>query len=469
MLDKEISDLIGYAETHLLLDGLDERRAARKIAKLIGVDDFVPEEPDTELIDNASSPDKFVAPLIAYAAEHGKTVTKSEIMDVLCLKPSELNDLFFDTHGVNKARAFDFLYDYNVKSGYVDLAVGAASDRWEAKELKTRIEIIIDLLPRDEVKSGAQCPLCKENEGAVGRENMRTVSLELGGEEWFFAYARHHYFDEHAHFVKREHSPMKSVKDTLVKLAEAADFVGENGFVGTNSTADNGGGKINSHEHFHAGAKNAPMLRAPILRRVKSKEYPYLEISMLDWYGTVFRVMHSNLEKTVEFVDKLIAAWKNYSDAKIVNPDGNKNFVNVVARKVGGKYCFDVVLRSNGMKKHRTPQEYSEIKADALSLNDVLGYFVLPTKLSEQLKQVQLYLDGTVPFDKNDLPEQMKPFAGLVERMLSAQGGTVSKLEAKLNIHDEIDAVCEKILASTAVFDKDTVVPFLDSLDIREL
>lgn len=468
MLDKEISNLLSYAENYLLLDALDVSRAANKLVKLVGLDGYAAEEPDTELIDDLTSPDKLVEPLIAYAAEHGKTVTKSEIMDVLCLKPSEINDLFFDTHGVNVSKAFDFLYDYNVKSGYVDLAAGAASDRWEAKELKSKIEVIIDLLPREQ-STAVPCPLCRENEGAVGRENMRTISLELSGEEWYFAYARHHYFSEHAHFVKGEHSPMTSVKETLVKLAEAADFVGSDGFVGTNSTAENGGGKINSHEHFHVGFKSAPMLRAATNKRVKSKDYPYLEISMLDWYGTVFRVSHSNLEKTVEFVDKFIEAWKSYSDAKITNPDGKKNFVNVVARKVGGKYCFDIVLRSNGLKKHRMPQEYSEIKADALSLNDVLGYFVLPTKLSGQLKQVGLYLDGTASFDKDKLPDDMKPFAGMIERMLAAQGGTVSKLEAKLNLHDEIDAVCEKILASTAVFDKDTVAAFLDSLDIREL
>ena len=110
--------------------------------------------------------------------------------------------------------------------------------------------------------------------------------------------------------------------------------------------------------------------------------------------------------------------------------------------------------------------DYEEIKAGALSITDILGYFVLPTKLSEELKTAQLYLDGTLPFD----PKETKiPLAKTVERLLKAQGGTVSKLEAKLNIHDEIDAVCEKILASTAVFDGQTAADFLGSLGIREL
>ena len=97
-----------------------------------------------------------------------------------------------------------------------------------------------------------------------------------------------------------------------------------------------------------------------------------------------------------------------------------------------------------------------------------MGYFVLPTKLSEQLKQVQLYLDGTMPFDAANMPATIKPFAKMIERMLGEQGGTVSKLEAKLNVHDEIDAACEKILAATAI-DGASLSAFLSSLDIATI
>ncbi|MDE5593607.1 MAG: hypothetical protein K2I75_06720, partial [Clostridiales bacterium] len=86
-------------------------------------------------------------------------------------------------------------------------------------------------------------------------------------------------------------------------------------------------------------------------------------------------------------------------------------------------------------------------------------------KLSEQLKTAQLYLDGTLPYDK----ETKIPLAKTVERLLKAQGGnTVSKLEAKLNIHDEVDLVCEKILASTAI-DPTSLEQFLGTLGIRQM
>ena len=44
MLDKEISNLIAYAETHLLLDELDAAQATRRILSTLKLDSFTPEE-----------------------------------------------------------------------------------------------------------------------------------------------------------------------------------------------------------------------------------------------------------------------------------------------------------------------------------------------------------------------------------------------------------------------------------------
>ncbi len=471
MLDKEIANLIAFAETNLMLDALDGDQAKRRICAILGIE-CDKAEPDEELTQN--TPTALIEPLLKYALEKkvcdeaGLPAVRAAILDALSLRPSEINDLFSDTYAVNKQKAFDFLYDYCVKDGYVDLDRIAKNDRWEAKELKSKIEIIINLMPQATTDGYPKCPLCAENEGYKDCANMRSVLTDLGDEDWYFNYSRHQYFDRHGVLVSGEHKPMTDGKEMLEKLALAADFIGAEGFVGTNAVAEHGGAKNTAHEHFQTGFRTTPMLRAGIKQKLKSREYPYLDMGLVDWYGTVIRFSHSNLEKTVEFADKLNAAWKSFSDERIVNPDGKKNFCNFVVIK-NDKYTFDIVLRSNGMKKHRTSPEYDEIKTDALSLTDILGYFVLPTGLSERLKELQLYLDGTVAYDADTLSPAMKPFSKMIERMLKEQGGTVTKLEAKLNVHDEIDAVCEKILASTAVFDGETIKPFLDSLGIDEV
>ena len=468
MLEQEISNLLAYGQANLLLDELDSYQAARRIARMLKISDIMLVQP-AEDAETAANPNKLLEPLIKYALENnivgadGVKQLKAEIMDAVMLKPSEINDLFAGTYSVNKQKAFDFLYDYSVKCGYVDLDECAKNDRWEAKELKSKIEIIINVMPQAKTDKYPKCPLCRENEGFLSRANMRSVNFDIDGEEWTYCYSRHQYFDKHGVLVNAEHTPLKGGLDTVKKLAQAADFIGADGFVGCDSLSENGGALNTKHEHFKSGYRTTPMLRQGYKTRLKSQEYPYLEMGTVDWYSTVIRFAHSSFEKITEFADKLIAAWKSYSDERIVN-DGTKNFVSLVCRKVNSKYCFDVVLRSTGVKRPRLAADYEEIKADALSITDILGYFVLPNKLSEELKTAQLYLDGTLPYESG----AKIPLAKTVERLMKAQGGTVTKLEAKLNIHDEIDLVCEKILASTAI-DPDSVEQFLTQLGIHQM
>ena len=200
MLDKEISELLAYAQTHLMLDALDSARAARTICRLLKIDGcelLGADEIDLDAIDAMTEPDALVAPVIAYAEQNGIPAQslKAEIMDALSLKPSELNDLFADTYAVNKQKAFDFLYEYSVKDGYVDLCECSKNDRWEAKELKSKIEIIINLMPQKQ-GIGAYCPLCKELEGYSDYANMRKIATDIDGEEWFFNYSRHQYYEK---------------------------------------------------------------------------------------------------------------------------------------------------------------------------------------------------------------------------------------------------------------------------------
>lgn len=469
MLEQEISNLLAYAESNLFLDELDKYQAARRIGDLLktGVSALV--EPSEET--DAATLNQLLAPLVSYALEqkitdeNGVGKLKADIMDAVMLKPSEVNDLFENTYSVNKQKAFDFLYDYSVKSGYVDLDECAKNERWEAKELKSRIEIIINTMPQAQTGKYPKCALCRENEGFGNRANLRTVTCDIGGEEWFFNYSRHQYFDKHGVLVNGTHTPMSDGKTALTKLALAADFIGADGFVGMDSSVENGGAHNTVHEHFKTGFKTTPMFRRDVKKKLKSQEYPYLDMGIVDWYSTVIRFAHSNLEKTVEFADKLINAWKSYKDEYIQN-DGTKNFASAVCRKIAGKYTFDIVLRSNALKRPRMAADYEEIKADALSITDILGYFVLPTKLSEELKEARKYLDGTLPFEAGN---KKIPLCKTVERLLKAQGGEpVSSLEAKLNIHDEIDSVCEKILSSTQVEANGSLDNFLESMGIHE-
>ncbi len=323
MLDKEISNLIAYAETYLMMDKLDENQAVRRITSALKISDYVPTEPDEELADSIGSPQALVEPLLAYAIEKGiataETVgaLKAEILDAVSLKPSEINDLFADTYAVNKQKALDFLYDYSIRNGYVDLAACAKNDRWEAKELKSKLEVIINLMPEAKTNGYPECALCKENMGYKDHANMRAVLADIGGEDWMFNYVRHQYFDKHGVLVNGEHTPMKDGREMIDKLAAAAEFMGNDAFVCTNATVKDGGAKITAHEHFQTGFRQTPMLKSAVKQKLKAKEYPYLDMGLVDWYSTVIRFSHSSAEKTAEFAAKIDEEWRNYSDDRI--------------------------------------------------------------------------------------------------------------------------------------------------------
>ena len=97
MLDKEITDLLTYAETHLMLDELDKARAARQIVRLLKLDSYSPvyeAEEGAVDIDALTAPNKLLEPLIANAVERGvvkqdeTAALKAELMDALILRPS---------------------------------------------------------------------------------------------------------------------------------------------------------------------------------------------------------------------------------------------------------------------------------------------------------------------------------------------------------------------------------------------
>ena len=285
MLEKEITELLAYAETHLMLDELDRAQAVRRIVRLLKLDGYSPVELDdgenAVNIDALTAPDVLVAPLIDSAVERGvikdgeRKTLKAELMDAVMLKPSEINDLFTDTRGVNTQKAFDFLYDYCVKSGYVDLAECAKNDRWEAKELKSHIEVIINLMPQATTDGYPECALCYETEGMGVNANKRVVTLDIGDEEWFYTYSRHQYFDRHGVIVNKTHAAPADGKDMLKKLAAAADFIGADGFVGTNATVEGGGAKNVSHEHFQTGFRSAPKHADALSQRnIRTSSFP---------------------------------------------------------------------------------------------------------------------------------------------------------------------------------------------------
>lgn len=478
-----VESLLYYAQTNLLLDDLDVIWARNLILDELKLHDYVQYEVDYEAIEALDRPDTVLEPLVNYAVENGiitedkREYFAGKLMNIVSKRPGEVTDIFNDLHRKSPVKAFDWLYDYGIKSDYVKLTKINENIKWEAKGTRGKLEITINVCrPEKNNKKTAEalkatktdypaCTICKENEGyAYGsqiRQTLRTVPIELGGEEWFWQFSPYAYFNQHGIAVNSEHTPMKVDGSTFVKLCDFVDFM-PGYFIGCNAALPRVGGSVLTHDHFQGGAKILPMQKAPALIKLKCKEYPYIDMCIVDWYNSVLRLQCSNREKLIEFARKVNDAWADYNDESIdiiSKTDEQHNAITPIVRKVEDKYIIDIVLRNNRTSKeypdgifHAHP-EYHNIKSESIGLIEAMGLFVLPGRLAAQTALIEKYLTKEERYSEAKLPEDMKCHKDMIERLLKAAGSSkLTAVEAKLNVKDEINRVCEEILINTAVF-----------------
>ena len=480
-----VESLLYYAQSNLLLDDLDVIWARNLLLDELKLHDYVQYEVDYDAIDALDRPDTVLEPLVSYAVENGiitedkREYFAGKLMNIVCKRPAEVTDIFADLHRKHPAKAFDWLYDYGVKSNYIQLTKISENIHWEAKGTRGKIEVTINTCrPEKNNKATAAalktksesypaCSICKENEGyAYGgqiRQTLRTVPVTLGGEEWFWQFSPYAYFNQHGIAVNGEHVPMKVDESTLVKLCDFVDFM-PGYFIGCNAALPRIGGSVLTHDHFQGGAKIMPMQKAGIRVKLKSAEYPYIDMGIVDWYNSVLRLSCSNREKLIEFAQKVNAAWQTYDDESvdiIAKTDEQHNGITPIVRFADGKYVMDIILRNNRTNDtypdgifHAHP-EYHNIKSESIGLIEAMGLFILPGRLAKATAEIEKYLTKEEKYVPEKLSPEMECHRDMIERLIKTSGAKITAVEAKLNIKDEINRVCEEILRNTAVFKED--------------
>ena len=111
---------------------------------------------------------------------------------------------------------------------------------------------------------------------------------------------------------------------------------------------------------------------------------------------SVIRLRSENDLRLVELADKILKAWRGYSDPDafvFAETDGTPhNTITPIARKNGEKYELDLVLRNNiTTKEHplglfHPHAELHHIKKENIGLIEVMGLAVLPSRLKEEIR-----------------------------------------------------------------------------------
>ena len=500
---QNIANLLHYASVNLDLDELDEVWTRNLLLSELKLTGYVDYQIDESAVEELKSPDTLLEPITNYAlaggliTAEGKEAFEAKIMNLLMRRPGEMADTFEGVRQKNPQRAGDWFYDMCIKANYVRLSAITANKHWDAKGTKGKLEVTINKAKPEKSNKDIEnalaqktdnyplCVICKENEGlnagAIARQNLRTIPVVLGGEEWFWQFSPYSYYNQHMIAINRDHIPMNVDASSISKLFDFVDYM-PHYFIGVNASLPRIGGSVLAHDHFQGGYKSLPVHKAPVRTKLASEQYPLLDIGIVEWYNNVLRISGTHRKMVYDLAVSVHEAWEKYDDdnAGIISATGDErhNSSSVTVRreetKQGKKYICDVILRNNRIdNKHsggifHAHSEYHHIKSEAIGLIEAQGLFILPGRLERQLDEVSKYITREVKYTPEKLTADMKPFMGMIEKITENSKGKPTKLEADLSIRDEIAQVCEAILVNTAVFkDDDGLKKFLGTVNIK--
>ena len=487
-----IEKLLRYAKKFLHLNCRDEIYFRNLLLREFKIDEPTEEELDLSFIDSLDVPDILVNEIEEYARENAlaeeglENLYSTYIMGLLSPLPSKVNQTFLDIkqkEGIEKA--CQYLYDLSVKNNYIQKTAISRNLLWKYVDGDKYLEITVNLSkPEKDNKEIAKlltapkkakypaCFLCKENEGFEGhashpaRENIRTISLKMGGEDWFVQYSPYAYYNEHMIAISNKHTPMHIASDTIDKVLDFVDFF-PNYMIGSNASLPIIGGSILNHEHFQGGEHLMPMHKAPIKESLVAKNYPAVSVGIVDWYNSVIRLESQDRKAIRDFSCEIISAWETFTDEKCdiyaYTDQTRHNSLSPVARKVGDKYIIDMIFRNNRTSEqypdgifHAHP-EYHNIKKEGIGLIEAMGLFILPGRLKKQLYMIAEILCGKVEYDEKAIAESshyLFAHRDMIKDMVS-QGLSKDMESAEKRVTDRVNLTCKNILGNTAVFKND--------------
>ena len=398
----------------------------------------------------------------------------TKLMAVLTPRPSWVMGEFFRRTAEDKKAATDWYYQFSQDTDYIRTYRIARDVKWVTATEYGDLDITINLSkpekdPRAIAAAKAappsgypKCLLCRENEGYAGRMNHpargnhRIIPVTIDGGEWFLQYSPYVYYNEHCIVFNGRHVPMKIDRSAFRKLL---DFVIQfpHYFVGSNADLPIVGGSILSHDHFQGGRYTFAMERAPVERAVTFPGFEDVEAGIVRWPMSVLRLRCGDDERLVELADKILAAWRGYTDESafvFAETEGEPhNTITPIARMRDGRYELDLVLRNNittaehPMGVYHPHGELHHIKKENIGLIEVMGLAVLPARLKGELKRLgEVLVQGGDPAADPELAKHGEWAAQLRERH------TFTPENVDAILRDEVGRVFAQVLEHAGVF-----------------
>ncbi|MBQ9070111.1 MAG: UDP-glucose--hexose-1-phosphate uridylyltransferase [Clostridia bacterium] len=419
-INTAICALLDYAERVELIDRLDRAYSANKLLEILHLSEYseVGVSENYELCD-------ILAAISKYAYESGVIEADSvvytdlfdtKIMGALCPRPSEVISTFEALYEENPELATDYFYKLSIDSNYIRSDRIKKDLKWKVDSEYGEIDITVNLSkPEKDPKAIAaakllpqsgypKCLLCHENEGYEGnlskpaRQTLRQIPFDMAGTDWYLQYSPYVYYNEHCIALSSLHTPMKIDRSSFAKLLAFVNHF-PHYFIGSNADLPIVGGSILSHDHMQGGRYTFAMERAPIEKKISFAGFSDVEAGIVKWPMSVIRLSSSDRERLVELADKILVAWRSYTDAEAFiyhETDGEPhNTITPIARKRGERFELDLVLRNNitteenPLGVYHPHKEHHNIKKENIGLIEVMGLAVLPARLKSEIADMK--------------------------------------------------------------------------------
>lgn len=298
----------------------------------------------------------------------------TKLMGVMTPFPREVRNQFDELYRKSPQAATDWYYDFSCNTDYIRRYRIAKDRKWKTKSKYGTLDVTINLSkPEKDPKAIAAaknapkhsyplCMLCKENEGASGgvtmpaRQNHRIIPIVIDNKDWFFQYSPYVYYNEHCIVFNGEHTPMKIERSTFAKMMDFIKIF-PHYFVGSNADLPIVGGSILSHDHFQGGHYTFAMETAETFQNYIVSAFPEVKVEIVNWAMSVVRITHKDSDVLVEFADKMLQFWQQYSDeeAFIFSHSGDEphNTITPIARKKATNFnsiwCFAITSRQRNI------------------------------------------------------------------------------------------------------------------------
>lgn len=423
-IETYIDSLVSYAMRRGLAEPCDHQVLTNRLLDILGKDDYIPSgEPQVGELE------EILKGLLDYACEKGlcednitaRDLFDTRIMGALTPMPREVIRTFNEKYAQDPVKATDWYYQLSCDTDYIRRYRIARDMRWKYDSEYGQMDITINLSkPEKDPKAIAaaknapqssypKCQLCRENEGYAGRlnhparENHRIIPITVGGKDWYLQYSPYVYYNEHCIVFNSEHIPMKIDRAAFEKLL---DFVTAfpHYFVGSNADLPIVGGSILSHEHFQGGHYTFAMETAPVEMPVSFTGYEDIEAGIVKWPMSVIRLDGTDPRRVADLAEKILNCWRRYSDASvgILAETGGEphNTITPIARRRGEKYELDLVLRCNittaehPLGVFHPHADKHHIKKENIGLIEVMGLFILPGRLKNELAALEEIISG---------------------------------------------------------------------------